>query len=154
MKKVSTHAAAAKAIRKDLKKAWPMIKFSVTSDSYSGGNSVIINWTNGPTYNQVNSLTSKYEYGHFDGMFDSYEYSNLREDIPQVKYVQHSREISEGTLNKMFDEYKSKYNGWENLKDRHEASSDLLKHWGHWTASEYLRRECSKIDYCANLPII
>ena len=32
-------------------------------------------------------IVSKYQYGHFDGMNDIYEYSNSREDIPQAKYI-------------------------------------------------------------------
>ena len=50
-----------------------------------------ISWTNGVTVAMVEAITSKYKLGHFDGMTDSYEYSNRRDDVPQVAYVFLSR---------------------------------------------------------------
>lgn len=91
----STAANTAVAIRQELKNKFPGIKFSVTSDNFSMGNSVDIRWTDGPTSDEVDSITSKYQYGHFDGMTDMYESSNRRSDIPQAKYVQTSRDMSE-----------------------------------------------------------
>lgn len=91
----SNQAAAAAAIKTELKKAFPFIKFSVTSDSFSMGNSVDISWTDGPTTAQVEAITGKYQYGHFDGMNDMYEDSNHRDDIPQAKYVSEHRKISD-----------------------------------------------------------
>jgi|GEM_PF-1316993 len=94
VKYVQDHVKAAKMIRQELKKAFPSTKFSVTSSLFSMGNSVSISWTNGPTTASVKAITDKYQYGHFDGMTDCYEYSNSRKDIPQSKFVQASREIT------------------------------------------------------------
>ena len=94
--KSSSHAATAAAIKAELKAAFPNIKFSVTSDSFSGGDATRIRWTDGPTVNEVENISAKYQYGHFDGMTDSYESSNYRDDIPQTKYVTESRSYSEG----------------------------------------------------------
>ena len=94
-KKLSSHAAAAKAIREELKKTFPGIKFSVISDSYSMGDSVHIDWTDGPTTGEVDSIVKKYQYGSFNGMEDIYEITNSREDIPQTKYIQTSRSQSD-----------------------------------------------------------
>lgn len=91
----SSHAAAAAAIREELKKVFPGIKFSVRSDSFSMGNSIDIEWTDGPTTDEVEKFSGKYQYGHFNGMEDIYEYSNRREDIPQAKYVSEHRKMSE-----------------------------------------------------------
>ncbi len=88
------HAAAATAIRRDLKAAFPSIKFRVRSRSFSGGNAVDAEWTDGPTFSQVEAIIGPYQYGHFDGMIDLYEYSNRRDDIPQAKYVHPRRDIS------------------------------------------------------------
>lgn len=96
-KKLSGHAAAAKAIREELKKAFPAVKFSVVSESFSMGNSVHINWTDGATTKEVESITDKYQYGHFNGMEDIYENTNSRDDIPQAKYVSCSRSMSDET---------------------------------------------------------
>lgn len=83
----TTAALAAQEIRKILKEAFPGVKFSVTSETYSMGNSIDIKWEGIPTKAEVQPLVKQYEQGHFDGMTDSYEYSNYRKDIPQVKFL-------------------------------------------------------------------
>ncbi len=93
-KQLSEHALCAKEIRKQLKRAYPEIKFSVTSDSYSGGNGVNVSYVNGPCIDDVDAIISCYQYGHFNGMEDIYEYSNTDKGIPQVKFVSASRNIS------------------------------------------------------------
>jgi hypothetical protein len=93
----STAANCAKAIKEELTTAFPGVKFYVKSSTFAGGNSVHIDWQDGPTTEQVIKHTSKYQYGHFDGMQDMYEYSNRRDDLPQAKYVQESREMSTET---------------------------------------------------------
>lgn len=80
-------AKAAQAIRAELKKTFPAVKFSVTSKSYSMGNEVNIQYTNGPRKSKVEEVTKKYQYGHFNGMEDMYEISNERKDLPQAKFV-------------------------------------------------------------------
>lgn len=95
MRKLGEHAQAASEIRKYLKHVYPSIKFSVKSKSYTGGSSVDVNWVNGPTTEEVDKLIGKYEYGQFDGMQDLYEMTNVRNDIPQVKYVFARREVTQ-----------------------------------------------------------
>lgn len=92
---LSSQAAAAKMIRAELKAAFPTVTFKVTSKSFSMGDSVHIDWTNGPTAADVDAIVGKYEYGHFDGMDDSYHYSNRRDDIPQSKYVSTDRHYTD-----------------------------------------------------------
>jgi hypothetical protein len=86
-KKLSSHAATARAIRTELKKH--SITGRVTAKTYSGGDSVTVSVQNLPpwTMKQIKTYCSQFEMGHFDGMVDMYEYSNRREDIPQVKFV-------------------------------------------------------------------
>lgn len=119
-KTISTAANAAKAIREELKANFKNVKFSVTSDNFAGGNSVNISWTDSVTVKQVEEFTSKYQYGHFNGMEDIYEYSNDRADIPQAKYVSESRSMSdearETIKNIMIEKYSSEY--WDNLEER------------------------------------
>lgn len=82
-------------IRIQLKKAFPGIKFSVTSEYYSGGNSINIRWAMGPTTKEVEAITGKYQEGHFNGMEDIYEYdhSNIWTDLfGGAKYVSENRE--------------------------------------------------------------
>jgi hypothetical protein len=84
----STQAQAAALIRKELKAAFKDTKFSVTSESYSMGDSVSVCWENGPNREAVHAIVGKYQYGHFDSMTDCYEHSNGNESIPQTKFVQ------------------------------------------------------------------
>jgi hypothetical protein len=88
-------AQAASEIKKELKAAFPGFKFSVRSSNFSMGDAVDIDWVDGPTTDMVDDIVGKYQYGHFDGSIDCYEYSNTRDDIPQAKFVQTQRSMSE-----------------------------------------------------------
>lgn len=96
----SDWARAAANIRKELALAFPGQKFSVRSDAYSMGNSVDIRWTDGPTTKEVEAITSKYSYGRFDGMTDSYDSDRSPEGLAvervlgRAKYVQCHRSDS------------------------------------------------------------
>ena len=70
MTKHYTAAETAKHVRQALKEAFPSIKFSVQSKSYSGGASINICWTDGPTPDQVESIAGCFEGATFDGMTD------------------------------------------------------------------------------------
>jgi hypothetical protein len=74
--KYPNQTLAAKNIRRELKKHFPNIKFSVTSKSYSMGDNVNVTWTNGPAKAKVEAITNKYQYGWFDGMTDCYNSNN------------------------------------------------------------------------------
>jgi hypothetical protein len=91
----SQSAQAASLIKSELKKAFPEIKFSVISKIFSMGNAVRIHWTNGVSVDEVEKITNKYQYGHFDGMTDMYENSNVIEGLPQAKFVTTSRTITD-----------------------------------------------------------
>lgn len=88
----SEAAKCSKLVKSILRKAFPETKFSVRSSYFANGNEVRISWNLGPTTSKVEKLVSKFQYGHFDGMVDMYEMSNVREDIPQVKFVMYQRE--------------------------------------------------------------
>ena len=104
-KRLTPAANAAKAIKAELKNIYPSLKLSVKSSNFSMGDSVSISWTNGPTPEQVKNVVDKYQYGHFDGMTDMYESSNSRDDIPQSKYVQVSREVTDDLKQLFIDAY-------------------------------------------------
>lgn len=91
----SSHAAAAAHLREALKKSFPNTKFSVTSESFAGGDAVRVHWTDGPTVSEVEKIGGRYQYGHFNGMEDIYEYSNNIDGLPQARYVTESRSISD-----------------------------------------------------------
>lgn len=60
----------AKLIRKRLKQEFPGQKFSVRSDSYSGGASIRIRYEDGPWVEDVEAVVKGFEGSGFDGMID------------------------------------------------------------------------------------
>lgn len=94
MKTTTQAAQCAATIRKELKEFYPKTTFRVRSKTFSMGDSVAVDWTDGPLRDEIQKLLGKYEYGQFDGMTDYYEITNYREDIPQTKYLFCNREAS------------------------------------------------------------
>jgi hypothetical protein len=84
---LSTAALGARNLRAELKKAFPTVKFSVTSEYYAGGCAiraeVQLFQADGYTAQdarrmetQASAISMKFAYGTFDGMTDSYNYKN------------------------------------------------------------------------------
>jgi hypothetical protein len=69
-------AFAAANLRQELKDAFPGVKFSVRSSSFSGGDSIDVGWNCGPTTAEVRRIADKYRAGSFDGMDDLYTYES------------------------------------------------------------------------------
>jgi hypothetical protein len=100
-KTMSSHALGAKNLRIELKRAFPAVKFSVRSDSYSGGSSIDVSWTDGPLTDEVKTISDKYQECDFDGMDDSthYRHTAWPEVFGGAKYVMEQRhESAELTL--------------------------------------------------------
>lgn len=70
MTKYFSCAETAKLVRQSLKEAFPGVKFSVRSSTYSGGASIDVSWTDGPNAVQVESITKGYKAAYFDGSID------------------------------------------------------------------------------------
>jgi hypothetical protein len=102
----SPHASAAKQLREELKKTFPDTKFSVKSESFSGGDSIRISWTDGAAYNDVRKIGRKYQEGSFNGMEDIYEYDKEKPEgiIDQVTYVFADRDYSADLLDMIYKE--------------------------------------------------
>ena len=73
-KRYMTCAETAKLIRGALKAAHPGTRFSVRSDTYAGGASIRVRWTDGPTRDAVEKTARMYEGASFDGMIDLKSY--------------------------------------------------------------------------------
>jgi hypothetical protein len=101
METKTAHAAAASAIRKELKEAFPDVKFTVRSECFAGGNSVRVKWTDGPITDDIDRIIRKYQYGTFDWLTDCYNADSIINEIPQVKYVTHYREMSDDVREKI-----------------------------------------------------
>lgn len=63
-------AETAKLVRAALKKAFPGTKFSVRSDTYSGGASIRVRYTDGPLKKDVEAVAKRFAGADFDGMID------------------------------------------------------------------------------------
>ncbi len=70
MTKYFTCAETSKLIRQSLKEAFPRVKFSVCSSTYSGGASISVNWTDGPNAAQVDAITKGFQASYFDSSID------------------------------------------------------------------------------------
>lgn len=93
--KSSSHAAASAAVKEELTKAFPGIKFSCRSESFSMGDAVRIEWTNGPTTAQVEAISSKYQSAQYDSHADYWDTSENVHNVPRAKYVTTRRNRSE-----------------------------------------------------------
>src|SRR4029077_4887161 len=96
----SRHALAAANIRRELHAAFPAHKFTVHSSSFAGGDSISIQWTLGPTEQQVRAITDKYQTGSLHGMTDPYPYDSDRPFTPPQggsKYVHPRRSVDVAT---------------------------------------------------------
>lgn len=66
----------AKIARKELKEAFPGVKFSVRTSLYAGGSSIDVRWTDGPTKDEVGQVAGHLKGADFDGMQDLKIYRN------------------------------------------------------------------------------
>jgi len=100
-----TCAETAKLVRAALKQAFPGVRFSVRSDTYAGGASIDVGWTDGPTPAVVERVARRFEGASFDGQIDltSYHDSLLAGPDGTVEQVNYGadfifcqRELSDG----------------------------------------------------------
>jgi len=121
IKQISDHAAAAKLIRTELKKNG--VKGTVRASSYAGGSSITVNLGDvlPATRSAVADFAGRFEYGHFNGMTDCYEYSNTNADLPQVSFVFVNVERADETRQAAWD-YCRKH--WAGMEDAPESAKD------------------------------
>lgn len=144
MTTLTRHAATAKAIKEELKKAFPLVKFAVKSRAFAGGTAVDVQWENGPISKEVEAIAYKYQYGEFDCMYDIYEANNVRDDLPQVKYVQVRRNYSQGLVEQIFEDFKDYFANWEGLTEVHQSYKNDR---GYFICpSEDIYRQLTKTD--------
>ena len=114
-KELSTHAAAAKLIRKEIKARG--LKARVTSQTYSGGNSVHIAFEDlkPSVFDSIESFCNQFQYGSFDGMTDSYNYDNRNDELPQVRFVTATNTPSDTMREMIYTFLRTTYAGGEEL---------------------------------------
>lgn len=63
-------ADTARLVRQALKEAFPGVKFSVKSTTYSGGASIDVSWADGPLSAEVDGVVSRFAGATFDSSQD------------------------------------------------------------------------------------
>ncbi|WP_069638451.1 LPD29 domain-containing protein [Burkholderia sp. PAMC 26561] len=110
-----TCAETAKLIRQSLKEAFPGVKFSVRSSTYSGGASIDVSWTDGPNAAQVESITKGFKAAYFDGSIDYQGSIHHMTDGEQVRfgadYITSSRRYSDAAVERAIASVSRRYAG-------------------------------------------
>lgn len=129
-------AQCAAAVRSELKKAFPDLKFRCTSQNFAGGNAVRVEYEDqtAETHEAVEQLLAKYEYGHFNGMEDLYEYSNVRDDLPQVKYLSVTNNMSDQKRQELYSRLRQNWEGGEDLPEKYDDGAHL-NFQGEWVST-------------------
>lgn len=86
MSKYISCADTAKLIRKELKTNFPGIKFSVRSNTYAGGASIDVKWTDGPSRPDVEKIVKIFQGSTFDSSIDLRSYVDATYDGEEVHF--------------------------------------------------------------------
>ncbi len=105
----------AKMIRQAISEKFPEVKFGVRTRKYSGGASVDVSWTDGPTDKEVDEIAGQFRGATFDAMIDlkSYvtSYRNGEEVHFGADYVFCKRNYSDYALITALNEYRAMWGG-------------------------------------------
>jgi len=133
-------ALTAKVIKKRLKALYPSVKFSVTSDVFSMGDSVDIRWTDGPFRETIEVITKPYQNGEFNSMEDMYEYKSIDPALgcEGAKYVMCHRKTSSELLAKLAVKAREHFGTELDPKDYdyHRRLTDIEKLFFPYTEAE------------------
>ncbi|MEK8217176.1 LPD29 domain-containing protein [Paenibacillus sp. FSL L8-0463] len=117
-----------------LKKAFPGIKFSVTSSTFSMGSSVHVSWSDGPLSSDVDSILNRFKSGSFDGRQDMYNITGYfweGELYVGAKFIDSSREILQDRKaiieSKLAQNYESDIHGDYSVRTWEAAERELIQ---------------------------
>ena len=129
-KKKSNHALGAANLKKLLAREFPGVAFKTKSDSFSGGDSIDVSWTDGPKSDEVDHFADWFQDSDFDGMQDL---STCRDTVwPEVfggaKYVHCHRHISDATHIKVAAElgYAVTIGQWNTIEGVDEETKQMI----------------------------
>ena len=114
-RQLSEAARAAAMIRKTLTAQGLAVK--VRSSNFSMGDSVDVTITDQrpEVAELVRQYCARFQYGHFDGMTDCYEFSNRNWDLPQSKFVHVTNECSAEMHEAIYQWIRANWFGGEKL---------------------------------------
>ena len=98
-------AKVAQNLRTELKRKFPGVKFSVTSSSFSGGNSITVHYEDGPAFDDVEGIVNRYQDSHADaesGDYWDYDPSAFNEVFGGAKFTHLERDMSAATESVLF----------------------------------------------------
>lgn len=132
-------AETAKKIRKVLKVNFPQTKFSIRSQTYSGGSSVSVRWSDLPLNEEVEKVVNQFKSGSFNGMEDIYEstgYLFEGKKYNGAKYIQCSRNLSDEykeTIENYMNEHfaAENKNSWEYHNIFNKAEKQMIEEMNH-----------------------
>lgn len=138
-KQLSAHAAVAKLCRQYCKSIG--VECRASSESYSMGNSVRVKiFDQSPAIKQqLESEFAKYQYGHFDGMTDMYEYTNSRNDIPQTKYLFIENRYSPEMEQKAWEFMRVNCSGADEYPVNFKEVPSAAQVWNEWVSTQVYR---------------
>lgn len=149
-------AETAKLVRAALKENFPGVKFSVRSDSYAGGASIDVYWTDGPTESAVVAIVNQFRGADFDGMTDSMHYRKNflngeevhfgADFIPTNRYM--SRTLVEQVVKKFCSEYEVDASEIKIKGEDHRAHVDA--HTLGWNMEQVLNQMLRNFDAYVN----
>jgi len=123
-------ARAAKLIKTELKIGGQVLpKLSVKSSTYSGGDSINVNWVDGTHVKEIEAIIGKYQYGNFNGQEDIYEYTNSQ-NHPQAKYIFAQRDVSYEFAVKIAEYYNKVYGGSITIESKGLSWDGRFERWG------------------------
>lgn len=163
----ATSRQTSSLIKKYLKREFG-IKCAVRSNDFSGGNSLTIEYCNGPDSDLVSAIFKKLEYGKFDASTDSYDYKNDSEyglvidnmQLQNFKYVIVQRIISEDILISLSKNLSAngKFFGSPEVKVRHDMftifSTPVKQCYNWWELSRKLLNNISFVTSESNIEIM
>lgn len=95
----ATTRETAAAIRRALRESFPATRFSVTMQRGSAYGWIDVIWTDGPTWREVEAITSGFESSRFSGMDDAYH--RTENSQWSCRGVSTTRRISEDVLERL-----------------------------------------------------
>lgn len=131
-RRLSNQAQVAKALKQYCKGLG--VTVSAKSESFSLGDSVRIRMENQPpaVFRKIEKHAKQYQYGHFDGMSDMYEYSNKDSSIPQSKYVFVDNDYSDEVKQKAWDFIRARFAGGDAAPQKLRDCNGAFQFHGEW----------------------
>jgi hypothetical protein len=140
-------AETAKVIRTTLKQHYPAVGFTVKSHNFAGGDSVNVDWTDGPTTEAINRLIAEYESGTFDPTCDLYEYRTDKPNHPTAKYVGTSRHFSPAVYAAKRAELVKKYGIPEGINDDNDRLPENKRFDECYYFGQFINHELHKTTF-------